>query len=127
MRKRLLNTDDDDNENYRTKSKRIMNVVQLNPKAKVVAIIVLVIAAIILLMNFPIFSSEIEKVDAHLGNINDRYVSSGSLNFKRRQFYLDSEAFRILSGAVHYFRIPEDYWDDILKKTKAAGLNTVDV
>lgn len=127
MRKRLLNTDDDDTSNKRTNRSKIMNVVQLNPKAKTIGIIIVIIAVIILLMNFPIFSSELEEINTQLGDINEKYTSTGGLKFKKRQFYLNSEAFRILSGAVHYFRIPDDYWDDILKKTKAAGLNTVDV
>ena len=25
-------------------------------------------------------------------------------------FYLDGEPFKILSGAIHYFRIPEEDW-----------------
>ena len=41
-------------------------------------------------------------------------------------FLLDGQPFRILSGALHYFRIPPAYWDDRLRKLKAMGLNTVE-
>ena len=40
-------------------------------------------------------------------------------------FLLDGKPFRILSGEMHYFRIPREYWRDRLLKLKACGLNTV--
>ncbi|XP_071173386.1 beta-galactosidase-1-like protein 2 [Mytilus edulis] len=133
MRKRLLNEDDDSDDENKPIKRRAMKVIQLNPKTKTVLVIVLFFAAIIYLMNFPIFSSnKVEEFDIPNDNVHDvikaedAYVSPGSLKFKKRQFYLDGQPLRILSGAVHYFRIPEDYWDDILKKAKAAGLNTID-
>ncbi len=48
------------------------------------------------------------------------------LEIKNKKFYIDGEEFHIYSGAMHYFRIPEDYWEDRLLKLKAAGLNTVE-
>ncbi len=45
---------------------------------------------------------------------------------KNKKFYIDGEEIHIYSGAMHYFRIPEDYWEDRLLKLKAAGLNTVE-
>ena len=44
----------------------------------------------------------------------------------RDNFYLDNEPFRIISGAVHYFRIVPQYWRDRLEKLKAMGANTVE-
>lgn len=41
------------------------------------------------------------------------------------QFTLEGEPFRIVGGAVHYFRIPRAYWRDRLMKMKACGVNTV--
>lgn len=41
-------------------------------------------------------------------------------------FILDGQPFRILSGALHYFRIPRPYWDDRFYKARAMGLNTVE-
>ena len=43
---------------------------------------------------------------------------------KNKQFLLDGKPFRILSGEMHYFRIPREYWRDRLLKLKACGLNT---
>ena len=48
------------------------------------------------------------------------------LEIKNKKFYIDGEEFYIYSGAMHYFRIPEEYWEDRLLKLKAAGLNTVE-
>lgn len=42
------------------------------------------------------------------------------------QLKLDGQDFRILSGAIHYFRVPFQYWEDRLTKLKACGLNTVE-
>lgn len=45
---------------------------------------------------------------------------------KEGGFYLDGKPLKIYSGAMHYFRIPEEYWEDRLLKLRAAGLNTVE-
>ena len=34
-------------------------------------------------------------------------------------FFIDNKKFHILSGAMHYFRILTEYWEDRLKKLKA--------
>lgn len=49
-----------------------------------------------------------------------------NLTVREQQFFLDEKPFQILSGAVHYFRIVPEYWEDRLRKVKAAGLNTVE-
>lgn len=41
-------------------------------------------------------------------------------------FLLDGQPFRILSGAIHYFRVPREYWQDRLIKLKACGFNTLE-
>jgi len=48
------------------------------------------------------------------------------LEIKDNQFYFNEKPFRIFSGAMHYFRIPPEYWRDRLMKLKACGLNTVE-
>ncbi|MCH5191800.1 MAG: beta-galactosidase [Oscillospiraceae bacterium] len=48
------------------------------------------------------------------------------LEIKNKEFYMDGKPFRIYSGAMHYFRILPEYWEDRLKKLKAAGFNTVE-
>jgi beta-galactosidase len=41
-------------------------------------------------------------------------------------FLLDGEPHRILSGAIHYFRVHPDLWADRIRKAKLMGLNTIE-
>ncbi|MGB7848912.1 MAG: beta-galactosidase family protein [Candidatus Acidiferrum sp.] len=41
------------------------------------------------------------------------------------QFLLEGKPFRIISGEMHYARIPRVYWRDRLRMAKAMGLNAV--
>ena len=41
-------------------------------------------------------------------------------------FTLNDRNITIYSGAVHYFRVPREYWRDRLRKLRAAGLNAVE-
>src|SRR5215472_9821781 len=40
-------------------------------------------------------------------------------------FVLDGKPFQIISGEMHYARVPREYWRDRLKKARAMGLNTI--
>ncbi|RAP77009.1 glycoside hydrolase family 35 protein [Paenibacillus montanisoli] len=42
------------------------------------------------------------------------------------QFVYNGENVRIISGAMHYFRIVPEYWRDRLMKLRACGFNTVE-
>ena len=50
----------------------------------------------------------------------------GVLTFKDNKFYLDGSEYVVLSGTMHYFRIPQEYWYDRLLKLKECGFNTVE-
>lgn len=50
----------------------------------------------------------------------------GLLTFDKERFYMDGEPYTVLSGAMHYFRIPHEYWYDRLLKLKECGFNTVE-
>jgi beta-galactosidase len=41
------------------------------------------------------------------------------------QFVLGGKPFQIISGEMHYARIPREYWRDRLAKARAMGLNTI--
>ena len=41
-------------------------------------------------------------------------------------FLLDGEPFRILSGALHYFRVHPGQWADRIRKARLMGLNTIE-
>ena len=44
----------------------------------------------------------------------------------REDFYLDGEPFKILSGAIHYFRIPPEDWYHSFYNLKVLGFNKVE-
>ena len=53
-------------------------------------------------------------------------MSRTGLTLREKEFFLDGKPLRILSGAIHYFRVVPEYWKDRLLKLKAMGLNTVE-
>ena len=48
------------------------------------------------------------------------------LTYENDKFYLDGKEYVVLSGTMHYFRIPREYWYDRLLKLKECGFNTVE-
>lgn len=44
----------------------------------------------------------------------------------KEDFLLDDKPFKILSGAIHYFRVPRGSWGHSLYNLKALGFNTVE-
>ncbi len=44
----------------------------------------------------------------------------------KKSFLLNGEEFRVVAGAMHYFRVPRCYWEDRLLKIKACGFNAVE-
>ena len=49
-----------------------------------------------------------------------------NFSFDDKNFLLNDKPFYIISGAMHYFRIPKEYWYDRLLKLKECGFNTVE-
>lgn len=47
------------------------------------------------------------------------------IDSEKNEFLKDGKVFRYVSGSLHYFRIPQAYWRDRIKKMKAAGLNAI--
>jgi beta-galactosidase len=60
------------------------------------------------------------------GRLKRRQDPAMQLTTSGDQFLLDGQPFRILSGALHYFRVMPECWADRLLKLKALGLNTVE-
>jgi beta-galactosidase len=48
------------------------------------------------------------------------------LTYDKSGFYLNGKPFHIISGTIHYFRVPRGYWRDRLQKLKECGFNTVE-
>lgn len=48
-----------------------------------------------------------------------------SFRAEHGQFLLDGKPFRVISGEMHYARVPRAYWRDRLRMAKAMGLNAI--
>jgi beta-galactosidase len=53
-------------------------------------------------------------------------VTVAKLEVRSSQFFWDNKPLQIISGALHYFRVVPEYWQDRLLKLKACGFNTVE-
>ena len=56
-----------------------------------------------------------------------RFANAEEHTFKAEngQFTLDGKPFQVISGEMHYARIPRAYWRDRMRWAKAMGLNTI--
>ena len=45
---------------------------------------------------------------------------------KDKKFVVNGEPINLYSGAIHYFRVLPEYWEDRLTKLNLAGFNTVE-
>ena len=52
-------------------------------------------------------------------------TSAHQIGIEGGHFVLDGKPLQIISGELHYERIPREYWRDRLQKARAMGLNTV--
>ncbi len=50
----------------------------------------------------------------------------GTFAVGEKDFLFNDEPFRILSGAIHYFRVHPDLWADRIHKARLMGLNTIE-
>jgi beta-galactosidase len=48
-----------------------------------------------------------------------------SVTYDDRSFWVDGRRVWLVSGSIHYFRVPSDLWSDRLLKAKRAGLNCI--
>jgi beta-galactosidase len=55
------------------------------------------------------------------------FAQQGNHTFKlgESNFLLDNKPFQIISGEIHYPRVPKEAWRDRMKMAKAMGLNTI--
>ena len=53
-------------------------------------------------------------------------MNNAVLSYRDAVLYRSGERYRILAGAIHYFRVHPDHWRDRLRKLRAMGANTVD-
>ena len=50
---------------------------------------------------------------------------SFTIDYDNNCFLKDGNPFRYISGGIHYFRVPEYYWEDRLRKIRKAGFNAI--
>jgi beta-galactosidase len=48
-----------------------------------------------------------------------------SFSVSGKRFQLDGQPYQIISGEMHYARVPRAYWRDRFRKARAMGLNTI--
>jgi len=53
-------------------------------------------------------------------------MKTAPLSITGNQFIREGKPYQVISGAMHYPRIPREYWVDRLKKARAMGLNTIE-
>ena len=52
-------------------------------------------------------------------------AASPSFVIENDRFVRDGEPFTVMSGELHYARIPRAYWRDRLQRLRAMGMNAV--
>ncbi|XP_055943639.1 beta-galactosidase-like isoform X1 [Argiope bruennichi] len=50
---------------------------------------------------------------------------SFTVDYENNTFLKDGKPFRYVSGSIHYFRVPPEFWHDRIYKMKMAGLNAI--
>ena len=66
---------------------------------------------------------------SELPTLYEYYTGDGiqtGLSTEEPHFTLNNKKITIRSGAMHYFRVPPEYWRDRLRKMRAVGLNAVE-
>lgn len=53
------------------------------------------------------------------------YSRNFSVDYENNCFVKDGKPFRYVSGSIHYFRVPPEFWYDRIYKMKMAGLNAI--
>jgi beta-galactosidase len=52
-------------------------------------------------------------------------TAARTFGYKGERFLLGGEPFLLISGEMHYPRVPQPYWHDRMRKMRALGLNTL--
>lgn len=65
------------------------------------------------------------QLAAHISNLSNRSNRTFTVDYKNDGFLKDGQPFRYVSGSIHYFRVPQPYWQDRLRKMRLGGLNAI--
>lgn len=71
------------------------------------------------------------EINLDLPTLYNYYTENGNVTCglsadQSYYFTLNNKQITIISGTIHYFRVPQEYWRDRLKKMRAAGLNAIE-
>ena len=118
--------------NYR--STRMSSGMRTTTKIQITAAILCGFLLGYVLIPSSIFSSrtgdqeEDEPVERVTNTVPLKRIREKAIEFSvlGESFVVEGRNMRILSGAIHYFRVVPGYWEDRLMRLKAAGLNTVE-
>ena len=118
--------------NYR--STRMSSGMRTTTKIQITAAILCGFLLGYVLIPSSIFSSrtgdqeEDEPVERVTSTVPLKRIREKAIEFSvlGESFVVEGRNMRILSGAIHYFRVVPGYWEDRLMRLKAAGLNTVE-
>lgn len=58
-------------------------------------------------------------------NVDSKSVRPHTFDYSKSEFILDGKPFQIISGEMHYARIPREYWRHRIQMAKAMGCNTI--
>ncbi|GAB2025579.1 beta-galactosidase [Lactovum odontotermitis] len=53
-------------------------------------------------------------------------MTKNTFEIRNNKFFLNNQEFKLISGAIHYFRLPAESWRHSLYNLKAMGANTVE-
>lgn len=53
-------------------------------------------------------------------------MADGTFRIGENEFLLDDQPFRVLAGALHYFRVHPEQWRDRIRAARLMGLNTIE-
>src|SRR6266849_3108029 len=65
------------------------------------------------------------SVFTYLPCFTQNQTGSHSFTLGDSTFLLDGNPFQMISGEMHYARVPREAWRDRMKMAKAMGLNTI--
>jgi beta-galactosidase len=72
-----------------------------------------------------VFLFAVVVVCAAAGAFSQAPASSRSFTVAGKKFVFDGQPYQIISGEMHYPRVPRAYWRDRFRKARAMGLNTI--
>jgi len=78
----------------------------------------LLVSLLVSCVSLPLLSQE--KVTT-----NTQSSPRHTFNINGKQFLMDGKPYQIISGEMHYPRVPRAYWSDRFRKARAMGLNTI--